>query len=182
LLFLLLSISFEVLGFDKLKIQPLPFHYDSPLLPFSYVDCTHLKRFQRSFVITYMDKCSNNFVFLSEALGCVSFNDIISLEDTHVKSRLSESAVKFFIVLSTLLLGKVLKAKCGPCLPFLFAVWMFDKDNSLILVQFPYKLSLVRRFVDDIFVPVILDFSNFMYLDKQSIGGGIYPKSFCELH
>jgi heptaprenylglyceryl phosphate synthase len=53
---------------------------------------------------------------------------------------------------------------------------MFDKDNSLILVQFPYKLSLVRRFVDDLIVPVILDFSNFMYLDKQSIGGGIYPK------
>ncbi len=59
---------------------------------------------------------------------------------------------------------------------------MFDKDNSLILVQFPYKLSLVGRFVDDLFVPVILDFSNFMYLDKQSISGGIYPKSFCELH
>ncbi len=105
LLFLLLSINFEVLGFDKLKIQPLPFRYDSPLLPFSYVDCTHLKRFQHSFVMTYMDKCSNNFVFLSEALGCISFNDIISLEDTHVKSRLSESAIKFFVVLSTLLLS-----------------------------------------------------------------------------
>lgn len=104
-LFLLLSINFEVLGFVKLKIQPLPFRYDSPLLPFSYVDCTHLKRFQRSFVITYMDKCSNNFVFLSEALSFVGFNDIISLEDTHVKSRLSESVVKFFIVLSTLLLS-----------------------------------------------------------------------------
>lgn len=79
LLFLLLSTNFEVLGFVKLKIQPLPFRYDSPLLPFSYVDCTHLKRFQHSFVITYMEKCSNNFAFLSEALGFVSFNDMKTL-------------------------------------------------------------------------------------------------------
>jgi hypothetical protein len=41
---------------------------------------------------------------------------------------------------------------------------------------------LIRRFVDNLFVPDIPDFSNFMCLDKDSIGAGIYPESFCELN
>jgi hypothetical protein len=38
-------------------------------------------------------------------------------------------------------------------------------------------LSLVRRFVDDLFVPDFPDFENFMYLNQDSFGSGIYPKT-----
>ncbi len=43
-------------------------------------------------------------------------------------------------------------------------------------------LSLVIRFVDKLFVPDTSDFSNFRYLDKDSLGVGIYPESFFELN
>jgi hypothetical protein len=33
-----------------------------------------------------------------------------------------------------------------------------------------------------IFVPHFSDFENFMYLNQDSFGGGIYPKAFCELN
>jgi hypothetical protein len=41
-----------------------------------------------------------------------------------------------------------------------------------------HSLSLVRRFVDDLFVPDFPDFENFMYLNQDSFGGGIYPKTY----
>jgi hypothetical protein len=42
-----------------------------------------------------------------------------------------------------------------------------------------HRLSLVRRFVDDLFVP---DFVNFMYLNQDSFGSSIYPETSCELN
>jgi hypothetical protein len=35
------------------------------------------------------------------------------------------------------------------------------------------SLSLVRRFVDDLFVPDLPDFENFMYLNQVSFGSSI---------
>jgi hypothetical protein len=36
--------------------------------------------------------------------------------------------------------------------------------------------------MDDLFVPDFLDVENFMYLKQDSFGGGIYPKTSCELN
>jgi hypothetical protein len=44
------------------------------------------------------------------------------------------------------------------------------------------SLSLVCRFVDDLFVPDFPDFENFMYLNQDSFVSGIYPKTSCELN
>jgi hypothetical protein len=45
-----------------------------------------------------------------------------------------------------------------------------------------HRLSLVRRFVDDVFVPDFPDFVDFMYLNQDSFGSSIYPKTSCELN
>ncbi len=45
-----------------------------------------------------------------------------------------------------------------------------------------HRLSLVHRFVDDLFVPDFPDFENFMYLDQYFFGGGTYPKSSYKLN
>jgi hypothetical protein len=45
-----------------------------------------------------------------------------------------------------------------------------------------HRLSLVRRFVDDLFVPNFPHFENFMYLDQDSFGSSIYSKTSCELN
>jgi hypothetical protein len=37
-------------------------------------------------------------------------------------------------------------------------------------------------FIDNLFVPDNLDFSNFVYLDKDSFDDGVYPKLVSELH
>jgi hypothetical protein len=44
-----------------------------------------------------------------------------------------------------------------------------------------HRPSLVCRFVDDFFVPNFPDLESFMYLEKGSFGGGIYPKTSCEI-
>jgi hypothetical protein len=62
---------------------------------------------------------------------------------------------------------------------FDFEDWLV-KSNSCPV--FLHNIFLIRRFADNLFVPDIPDFSNFMCLDKDSIGGGIYPESFCELN
>ncbi len=36
--------------------------------------------------------------------------------------------------------------------------------------------------MDDLLVPQFSDFEDFMYLNQDSFGGGIYPKAFCELN
>jgi hypothetical protein len=48
------------------------------------------------------------------------------------------------------------------------------KSNRCLVVL--HRLSLVCRFVDDLFVHDFPDFENFMYLDQDSFSGGIYPK------
>ncbi len=68
---------------------------------------------------------------------------------------------------------------------FYFFTYEFDfiklllKSNACPVVL--HRLSLVRRFVDDLFVPDFPDFVNFMYLNQDSFGSGIYPKTSCEL-
>jgi hypothetical protein len=42
-----------------------------------------------------------------------------------------------------------------------------------------HKLSLVRRFVDDFFVPDFPNSMNFMYLIQDSFGSGMCPKTSC---
>jgi hypothetical protein len=44
------------------------------------------------------------------------------------------------------------------------------------------KISSIRMFIDNLFVPDNLDFSNFVHLDKDSFDDGMYPKLFSELH
>jgi hypothetical protein len=41
---------------------------------------------------------------------------------------------------------------------------------------------MVSRPVDDLSVPNFPDFENFMYLNQDSFGSGIYPKTSCELN
>jgi hypothetical protein len=48
-----------------------------------------------------------------------------------------------------------------------------SKSNTCLVVL--HSLYLVRRFLDDLFVPNFLDFENFMYLYPNSSGKGIYP-------
>ncbi len=55
------------------------------------------------------------------------------------------------------------------------------KSNTCPVVL--HRLSLVCRFVDDLFVPDFPDFLNFMYLNQDSFGSSsIYPKTSCELN
>jgi hypothetical protein len=54
------------------------------------------------------------------------------------------------------------------------------KSNTCPFVL--HRLSLVHRFVDDLFVPDFPDFVNFMYLNQDSFGSCIYPKTSCKLN
>jgi hypothetical protein len=54
------------------------------------------------------------------------------------------------------------------------------KSNTCLVVLL--SLSLVCRFVDDLFVPNFLDFENFMYLNQDSFSNNIYPKASCKLN
>ncbi len=46
------------------------------------------------------------------------------------------------------------------------------KNNTCPVVL--RRLSLVSRFVDDLFIHDFPEFESFMYLDQDSFGGGIY--------
>jgi hypothetical protein len=54
------------------------------------------------------------------------------------------------------------------------------KSSNSCPVSF-HKLSLIRRYVDDLFVADIPDSSHLDILDKDFIGGGICPRSYCEI-
>jgi len=54
------------------------------------------------------------------------------------------------------------------------------KSNTSPVVL--HSLSFVRRFMDDLFVPDFPDVENFMYLNQDSFGDDIYPKTSCELN
>jgi hypothetical protein len=53
------------------------------------------------------------------------------------------------------------------------------KSNTWTVV---HRLSLVCRFMDNLFVPDFPDFKNFMYLNQGSFGSGIYPETSCKLN
>jgi len=90
-------------------------------------DLDHLKILQRSFVVTYMDKCCNNLVFVCKKFYVSSvFSELNSPVGAYVVSNLAQSD----ILSSHLSFNKAHNfkgAKCGPCLPFLCAVWKFHK-------------------------------------------------------
>jgi hypothetical protein len=76
---------------------------------------------------------------------------------------------------------------CAVYLPnFYLFTYEFDfikhrlKCNTCPVVL--HRLSLVCRFVDDLFVPDFPDFLNCMYLNQDSFGSSIYPKTSCELN
>jgi hypothetical protein len=54
------------------------------------------------------------------------------------------------------------------------------KSNTCPVVL--HILSLVLRFVDDHFVPDFPDFANFVDLNQDSFGSGIYPRTSCKLN
>ena len=69
---------------------------------------------------------------------------------------------------------------------FYLFTYEFDFMERLIFANtcpiFLHKLCNVRRFVDDLFVPDIPFFQEFLYINSNALGGGIYPKDFCELN
>jgi hypothetical protein len=91
-------------------------------------DLDHLKTLQRSLVITYMDKYCNNFVFVCKKFYVSSvFSELNSPVGTYVVSCLAQSDIMKFH-LSFNKAHNFNGVKCGPCLPFLCAVWKFYKN------------------------------------------------------
>ncbi len=100
---------------------------DSPLsVPLGDLD--HLNILQQSFVITYMDKCWNNFVFVCKKSYVSSvFSELNSLVGAYVVSNLAQSDIlKFHLSFNKAHNFK--GVKCGPCFSFLCAVWKFHKN------------------------------------------------------
>jgi hypothetical protein len=68
---------------------------------------------------------------------------------------------------------------------FYLFIYEFDfikcllKSNTCLVVL--HSLSLVHKFVDDLFVHDFPDFENFMYFNQDSFRSGIYPKTSCKL-
>ncbi len=92
-------------------------------------DLDHLKILERSFVITYMDKCCNNFVFVCNKFYVSSiFFELNSPVGAYVVSNLAQSDILSF----HLYFNKAHNfkgVKCGPRLSFLCAVWKFHKNS-----------------------------------------------------
>ncbi len=87
-----------------------------------------LKSLQWSLAITYMDKCSNNFVFVCKKFYVSSvFSELNSPVGTYVVSNLAQSDIlKFHLSFNKA--HKFNGVKCGPSLLFLCAVWKFHKN------------------------------------------------------
>jgi hypothetical protein len=76
------------------------------------------------------------------------------------------------------------------CAVYLANLYLFSYEFDFLKLLLKYntcpvvlhRLSLVCRFVDDLFVPDFPDFENFIYLDQYFFGGGTYPKSSCKLN
>jgi hypothetical protein len=91
-------------------------------------DLDHLKILQRSLVITYMDKCSNNFAFVCKKSYVSSvFSELNSPVGTYGVSNLAQSDILKFH-LSFYKAHNYNGVKCGPCLLFLCAFWKFHKN------------------------------------------------------
>jgi len=91
-------------------------------------DLDHLKILQRSFAITYMDKCCNNFVFVCKKFYVSSvFSELNSHVGAYVVSNLAQSDILSFH-LSFNKAHNFKGVKCGPRLSFLCAIWKFHKN------------------------------------------------------
>jgi hypothetical protein len=91
-------------------------------------DLDHLKILQQSLVITYMHKCCNNFVFVCKTFYVsFVFSELNSPGGTYVVSNLAQSDI-LKLRLSFNKAHNLKGVKCGPHLPFLCAVWIFDKN------------------------------------------------------
>jgi hypothetical protein len=95
-------------------------------VPLGDLDC--LKILQQSLVIMYMDKCCDNFVFVCKKFHVSPiFSELNSPVGTYVVSSLAQSDIlKFHLSFNKAHNFK--GVKCGPCLPFLCAVWKFHKN------------------------------------------------------
>ncbi len=62
---------------------------------------------------------------------------------------------------------------------FDFIKHLLKNDTCPVML---HSLSLVHRFVDDLFILDLPDFENFTYFNQDSFGGGIYPKTSFELN
>ncbi len=91
-------------------------------------DLDHLKILQRSFVITYMDKCCKNFVFVCKKFYVsYVFSKFNSHVGAYVVSNLAQSVIlKFHLSFNKAHNFK--GVKCGLRLPFLCVVWKFHKN------------------------------------------------------
>ncbi len=98
-------------------------------------DLDDLKILQRSFVITYMDKCCNNFVFVCKKFYVSSvFSELNSLVGAYVVSNLAQSDIwKFHLSFNKA--DNFKGVKCGP-LPF------FVRFGSFIKTQLNLDLSM----------------------------------------
>ncbi len=91
-------------------------------------DLDHLKILQRPFVITYMDKCYNNFVFVCKKFYVsFVFSELNSPIGAYVVSNLAQSNILSFH-LSFNKAHNFKGVKCGPRLLFFCAVWKFHKN------------------------------------------------------
>ncbi len=97
-----------------------------PLGDLDHLD--HLKILQWSLVITYVDKCCNNFVFVCKKFYVSSvFSELNSPVGTYVVSNLAQSNILEFH-LSFNKAHNFKGVNCGPRLPFLCVVWKFHKN------------------------------------------------------
>jgi hypothetical protein len=100
--------------------------YSSLSVPLGDLD--HLKILQRSLVITCMDKCCNNFVFVCKTFyGFYILSKLNFPIGTYVVSNLAQcNILKFHLSFNKVHSFK--GVKCGPCLSFLCVVWKFHKN------------------------------------------------------
>jgi len=75
------------------------------------------------------------------------------------------------------------------CAVYLANLYLFTYESDFIkhllkrnTCPVLHRLSLVCRFVDNLFVPDFPDFENFMYLNQGSFGSSTYPETSFELN
>ncbi len=99
-------------------------------------DLDHLKILQRSFVITYMDKCCNNVVFVCKKFYVSSvFSELNSPVGACAVSNLAQSDIlKFHLSFNKLIILKVLSVALVSC--------FFVQFGSFIKIQLNLDLSV----------------------------------------
>jgi len=141
--------------------------YSSLSVPLGYMD--QLKILQRSLVITYMDKCCNNFVFVcKKSYVFFVFFELNYIVGMYVVSNLAQ----FNILKLHLSFNKAHNfkgVKCGPRLPFLCVVQKFHKIPSkprFIYAASSTSLTNVSKWLCSFFkamFPMVNDFWVFKF-------------------